>query len=54
MRRIVWTTMAVCGFLATCAEDVGVTFDANGDVTVAAGGALYLDVLANGMVILFR
>ena len=32
--------MAACGLFAASAEDIGVTYDANGDVTVAAGGEI--------------
>ena len=40
MKRVVMAVMAACGAWAAHAEDIGVTYDANGDVTVAAGGEI--------------
>ena len=40
MKRVVMAVMAACGAWASYAEDIGMTYDANGDVTVAAGGEI--------------
>ena len=40
MRRVLAAAMAACGLMAAYAEDIGVAYDANGDVTVAAGGEI--------------
>ena len=40
MKRVLIAAVAACGLLVACAEDIGVTYDANGDVTVTAGGEI--------------
>ena len=40
MKRVLIAVLAACGAWAAYAEDIGVTYDANGDATVAAGGEI--------------
>ena len=40
MKRFLIAALAACGAWAAYAEDIGVTYDANGDATVAAGGEI--------------
>ena len=40
MKRVLLAALAACGAWAAYAEDIGVTYDANGDATVAAGGEI--------------
>jgi len=40
MKRVLIAALASCGLFAAYAEDIGVTYDANGDATVAAGGEI--------------
>ena len=40
MKRVLLAALAACGAWAAYAEDIGVAYDANGDVTVAAGGEI--------------
>ena len=40
MKRVLVAVVAACSLLVAHAEDIGMTYDANGDVTVAAGGEI--------------
>ena len=40
MKRFLMVALIACGAWAAYAEDIGVTYDANGDATVAAGGEI--------------
>ena len=40
MKRVLIAALAACGACAAYTEDIGVTYDANGDATVAAGGEI--------------
>ena len=40
MKKLVIAGLAAGGLMAAYAEDIGMTYDANGDVTVAAGGEI--------------